>query len=74
MSATSTPAAMSSQKWFAVAITENQTQAGQASQSAFAQRLLTMRAIVMPTMSASAAWMLGIAAYGFDASSMSPQP
>ena len=29
---------MSSQKWFPVAITVNQTQAGQASQSTFAQR------------------------------------
>ena len=28
----------------------------------------------MPTMSASAAWRLGIAAYGFDASSMRPLP
>ena len=65
--ATSTPAAMSSQKWLPVAMTLNQTQAGQASQSAFAQGRRTTSAIVTPTISASAEWRLGIAAYGFDA-------
>ena len=46
---------MSSQKWFAVAMTENQTHAGHASQTALVQRLVTMSAMLMPTMSASAA-------------------
>ena len=58
---------MSSQKWLPVAITLNQTQPGQASQSAFAQRRRTTSAIVTPTISASAECRLGIAAYGFDA-------
>ena len=64
--ATSTPTAMSSQKWLPVAMTLNQTQAGQASQSAFAHGRRTTSAIVTPTISASAECRLGIAAYGFD--------
>ena len=39
MSATPTPATMSSQKWFAVAITLNQTQAGQSAHASFASLL-----------------------------------
>ena len=38
MSATTIPARMSSQKWLPVAITANQTHAGQSSQSAFAHQ------------------------------------
>ena len=70
MSATRIPAAMSSQKWLAVAMTENETQAGHASQNALTNLLLAISAMLTPTMNASAAWRLGIAAYGFDASSI----
>src|SRR5687768_3515112 len=63
------PAAMSSQKWLPVAITLNQTQAGQASQSAFVHVCFTAAAITSPTISASAEWRLGIAAYGLAAKS-----
>ena len=65
---------MSSQKWLAVAMTANQTQAGQRSQSALAQRGRTRPAIEMPMISASAPCRLGMAAYGFAASWMSPVP
>src|SRR5436309_6431722 len=68
--ATAIPATQSSQKWFPVAITENQTQEGQSSQSAFAHQRRQIIASVIPTISASAEWRLGIAAYGFEASSM----
>ena len=39
MSATTIPASTSSQKWLAVASTQNQTQAGQSAQSAFDHQL-----------------------------------
>src|SRR5918995_5411593 len=68
--ATAAPAAMSSQKWLAVAITVNQTQTGQASHSTFPGRQRTTEAITTPTMSASAAWSEGIAAYGFAAAAI----
>ena len=62
------PATQSSQKWFPVAITANQTQAGQAIQNAFAHQCFATPARTMPTMSESHACRLGIAAYGFAAS------
>ena len=68
------PARMSSQKWLPVAITANQTQAGQSSHSAFAHQCRQTSAIEIPTISASAACRLGIAAYGFAASWISPLP
>ena len=55
-------------------MTLNQTQAGQIAHAIFANLLRQTTASVMPTISASAACRLGIAAYGFDASSMSPLP
>ena len=72
--ASATPATTSSQKWLPVAITANQTHAGQASQIAFAHERRTTVAITTPTISASAECRLGIAAYGFDANSISPLP
>ena len=68
------PARMSSQKWLPVAITANQTQAGHSSQNAFAHQCRQTSAIEMPTISASAACRLGIAAYGFAASWIRPLP
>ena len=65
---------MSSQKWLPVAITANQTQAGQASQSSLNGQRRTISAIAMPTISASAACRLGIAAYGFAANSIAALP
>src|SRR5882724_6696634 len=62
--ATKTPARTSSQKWFPVAMTENQTQSGQSAQTAFANQLRQTAKRTTPTISASAAWRLGIAAYG----------
>ena len=53
---------MSSQKWLPVAITEIQTQTGQASQIAFMIHDRTKTASAIPTISASAEWRLGIAA------------
>src|SRR4051812_34851982 len=64
-SATTIPATTSSQKWFAVAMTQNQTHAGQSAQSAFAGRLFEARKRKIPTISASAACRLGMAANGF---------
>ena len=61
------PAMQSSQKWLPVAITQNQTQAGQAAQKAFAQGLRQTEKRTTPTISASAACRLGIAAYGLAA-------
>src|SRR4051794_13531771 len=69
-----TPAKTSSQKWLPVAITANQTQTGQISQTAFQIGRRTTDARITPTISASAACRLGIAAYGFEASSTSPLP
>ncbi len=57
---------MSSQKWLPVAITANQTQGDQASQSTFAQRRRTTVAITTLTIRASSACRLGIAAYGLE--------
>ena len=68
------PATTSSQKWLAVAITANQTQAGQSSHKILKYQCLTMKASVTPTISASAACRLGIAANGFEASWMNPLP
>ena len=56
------PAMQSSQKWLPVAITANQTQAGQAAQKAFAHQLRQTEKRTTPTISASAACRLGIAA------------
>src|SRR5260370_3360895 len=64
-SATTIPASTSSQKWLAVASTQNQTQAGQSAQIAFDHQLRDTRKRKIPTISASAAWRLGNAAYGF---------
>ena len=47
-----------------VAITQNQTQSGHSAQSAFAQIVRDDTTRKKPTMSASAAWRLGIAAKG----------
>src|SRR5581483_8842153 len=49
------PARTSSQKWFAVASTQNQTQAGQSAQSAFDHQWRHARKQKKPTMSASPA-------------------
>src|SRR5262245_43350785 len=72
--ASTIPARMSSQKWLPVAITANQTHAGQASHSAFDHQCRQTNAIVIPTMSASAECSDGIAAYGFDASETKLEP
>src|SRR3954451_12426422 len=63
-SATAIPATTSSQKWLAVASTQNQTQAGQSAQPTLTSRRRAARQRKMPTISASAACRLGIAAYG----------
>src|SRR5215470_14350499 len=68
------PASTSSQKWLAVAMTENQTQAGHRSQTTFHGQRRTTEARTTPTISASAACKLGIAAYGFAASWTRPLP
>jgi hypothetical protein len=65
---------MSSQKWLPVAMTENQTHGAQRTHNTFAHRRFTSSAIVIPTISASAEWRLGIAAYGFEASCTRPLP
>src|SRR6266581_644588 len=62
MSATTIPASTSSQKWLAVASTQNQTHAGQSAQIAFVERWRLARKRKIPTIKASAAWRLGIAA------------
>src|SRR2546421_1668368 len=46
-------------------MTQNQTQTGQKAQSAFAQIVRDVVTRNQPTISASAAWRLGIAAYEF---------
>ena len=48
------PARQSSQKWLPVAITANQTQAGQSAQNAFAHQCLQTRRARSPTISESA--------------------
>ena len=53
-------------------MTQNQTQAGQTAQSAFAHQCRETANRTTPTISASAAWRLGIAAYGLAASWTSP--
>ena len=53
-------------------MTANVTQAGHASQSTRATRDRQTEAMTIPTMSASIAWRLGIAAYGFEAKAISP--
>src|SRR2546425_12984504 len=68
------PATTSSQKWLPVAMTANHTHAGQSSQTTFQIGRLTTDARMTPAMRASAACRLGMAAYGFDASSMRPLP
>src|SRR5205823_6317363 len=64
IAATTIPATTSSQKWFAVASTQNQTHTGQAAQSALKYQRRQATKSATPTTSASAAWRLGIAAYG----------
>ena len=53
-------------------MTENQTQAGQSSQSTRASRLRQTPNMTTPTMNASIEWRLGIAAYGFAVRATSP--
>ena len=53
-------------------MTANPTQTGHASHSAFARRERTTPNMTMPTMSASIACRLGIAAYGFEANAIRP--
>ena len=65
---------MSSQKWFPVAITANQTHAGQSSQRVFDHHRRHTRNMLRPTISASAACRLGIAAYGFAANPYAAMP
>src|SRR5258705_1446695 len=72
--ATKTPARTWSQKWFPVAMTENQTQSGQSAQTAFANQLRQTAKRRTPTISASAAWRLGIAAYGLAKKLTKPLP
>src|SRR5213592_5269577 len=72
--ATKTPASTSSQKWLPVAMTENQTQSGQSAQTAFANQLRQTAKRTTPTISASAAWRLGIAAYGLAKKLTKPLP
>src|SRR5436309_2052563 len=55
ISATAMPAMQSSQKWLPVAMTANQTHAGQTAQKAFAHRLRQTPNRMIPTISASAA-------------------
>ena len=62
MTASTMPATTSSQKWLPVAITANQTHAGQRIQTAFQTGRLTTDARMTPAISASAACRLGIAA------------
>jgi hypothetical protein len=57
-----------------VAITANQTQAGQSSHSTFDHQRRQTSAMEMPTIRASAACRLGIAAYGLAASWTRPLP
>src|SRR5712691_5156542 len=71
-SATMMPARTSSQKWLPVAITENQTQAGQRAQNALKYHRLHAPKRLTPTTRASAAWRLGIAANGFAIAPTSP--
>src|SRR5205809_7933980 len=66
ISATTIPATTSSQKWLAVASTQNHTQAGQSAQTAFDHQCRQAPKRAMPTIKASAACRLGIAAYGFS--------
>ena len=68
------PAKTSSQKWLPVAITANQTQTGHSRNRIFKAQWRVTEASTTPTISASAACRLGMAAYGFDASSTSPLP
>src|SRR5882724_9327093 len=63
--ATTIPARTSSQKWLAVASTQNQTQAGHIAQRAFDHQWREARKRTTATIRASAACRLGIAAYGF---------
>src|SRR5919201_566529 len=73
-SETKIPAKTSSQKWLPVAITENQTHAGQRAQNAFAIQLRQTTKRTTPTINASAACRLGIAAYGLATKLISPLP
>src|SRR4029453_9507063 len=74
MTASPMPAATSSQKWFPPAITVNNTNGGHSAQRTFGNLPLTSPAMTRPMMSPSAAWMLGIAAYWFEASWTRPAP
>src|SRR5437868_2175483 len=62
--ATQIPARTSSRKWFAVARTQNQTQAGQSAQRAFVHQRRQIDTRNTSTMSASAECRLSMAAYG----------
>src|SRR5262249_52833654 len=68
------PASTSSQKWFAVAMTENHTHAGQRSHRTFHGQRRTTEARTTPTIGASAVCRRGIAAYGFAARLIGPLP
>src|SRR5579859_888672 len=72
ISATQIPATTSRRKWLAVARTQNQTQAGQSAQTAFFHQWRESATRKTPTMSASAAWRLGMAAYGFARAASAP--
>src|SRR5262249_61836528 len=72
--ATTIPPRMSSQKWLPVASTENQTARGQSSQTALTGRDRTRSARPTPTISASAEWRLGIAAYWSLGKGRRPRP
>src|SRR3954454_2010085 len=74
IAATRMPARMSSQKWLPVDMTENQTHAGQSAQISFDHQCRQTTTIVIPTISASAEWSDGIAAYGLAASWTRPLP
>src|SRR5919204_2460610 len=72
--ATNTPASTSSQKWLPVAMTANQTQDGHSAQIAFANQFRQTAKSTTPTISASAACRLGIAAYGLATKLIRPLP
>src|SRR5919198_2671599 len=72
--ATNTPASTSSQKWLPVAMTANQTQEGHNAQTALANQLRQTAKRTTPTISASAACRLGMAAYGLATKLIRPLP
>src|SRR5690348_15829869 len=63
--ATAIPVITSRTKWLAVARTQNHTQTGHRAQRVFTHQRRETATRTTQTMSASAAWRLGMAAYGF---------